>query len=176
MTARNTTVPGGGTRAPGRPGSARQAGAAPATRTARLQAIPATQGTRATPPAPVLAPRLDAATAKAAPGPRIRKTSSQRVRARRRARPLTAASSPRPLEGSGSTTMAAPSDAVPTLRRRTTLLLPTPKGAGLKVPGCGKRSVLVPLQRRAPPSLLRRLRLAASASSPRKTPRVETAP
>lgn len=159
------TAPGGAAHAPVHPGSARAAGAAPATLIVRLLDDPAILGAPATPLGPAPHPHATAA-ARESPATRMLKTSQLKVRLRSLLRNQMAASSRRLLEANGLTTMQAPNQPAQRLRKRTRLLVLRSKGPPV-VALCGKPSAVHHLQQRAPQSLDKRPRSADLDSSQR---------
>lgn len=148
------TAPGGAAHAPVHPGSARAAGAAPATLIVRLLDDPAILGAPATPLGPAPHPHATAA-ARESPATRMLKTSQLKVRLRSLLRNQMAASSRRHLEANGLTTTQAPNQPAQRLRKRTRLLVLRSKGPPV-VALCGKPSAVHHLQQRAPQSLDKR--------------------
>lgn len=159
------TAPGGAAHAPVHPGSARAAGAAPATLIVRLLDDPAILGAPATPLGPAPHPHATAA-ARESPATRMLKTSQLKVRLRSLLRNQMAASSRRLLEANGLTTTQAPNQPAQRLRKRTRLLVLRSKGPPV-VALCGKPSAVHHLQQRAPQSLDKRPRSADLDSSQR---------
>lgn len=159
------TAPGGAAHAPVHPGSARAAGAAPATLIVRLLDDPAILGAPATPLGPAPHPHATAA-ARESPATRMLKTSQLKVRLRSLLRNQMAASSRRLLEANGLTTTQAPNQPAQRLRKRTCLLVLRSKGPPV-VALCGKPSAVHHLQQRAPQSLDKRPRSADLDSSQR---------
>lgn len=159
------TAPGGAAHAPVHPGSARAAGAAPATLIVRLLDDPAILGAPATPLGPAPHPHATAA-ARESPATRMLKTSQLKVRLRSLLRNQMAASSRRHLEANGLTTTQAPNQPAQRLRKRTRLLVLRSKGPPV-VALCGKPSAVHHLQQRAPQSLDKRPRSADLDSSQR---------
>lgn len=159
------TAPGGAAHVPVHPGSARAAGAAPATLIVRLLDDPAILGAPATPLGPAPHPHATAA-ARESPATRMLKTSQLKVRLRSLLRNQMAASSRRLLEANGLTTMQAPNQPAQRLRKRMRLLVLRSKGPPV-VALCGKPSAVHHLQQRAPQSLDKRPRSADLDSSQR---------
>lgn len=159
------TAPGGAAHAPVHPGSARAAGAAPATLIVRLLDDPAILGAPATPLGPAPHPHATAA-ARESPATRMLKTSQLKVRLRSLLRNQMAASLRRLLEANGLTTTQAPNQPAQRLRKRTRLLVLRSKGPPV-VALCGKPSAVHHLQQRAPQSLDKRPRSADLDSSQR---------
>lgn len=165
------TAPGGAAHAPVHPGSARAAGAAPATLIVRLLDDPAILGAPATPLGPAPHPHATAA-ARESPATRMLKTSQLKVRLRSLLRNQMEASSRRLLEANGLTTTQAPNQPAQRLRKRTLLLVLRSKGPTV-VALCGKPSAVHHLRQRAPQSLDKRPRSADLDSSQRMMPKLQ---